>query len=151
MPPSIDLKPVTRASLERPFQLLIDGVWRPAQSGKTLAVFNPADGRPIATIPAGGKDDVDLAVAAARRAFDAGVWSGMPPGERAKILWRIADLIEVRQAEFAELETLDNGKPVWMSAKVDVPMAVASFAIGRAGAQRSPARRARRTCPANSW
>ena len=120
-------KDVTQATLGRPFQLLINGVWQDAQSGETLDVINPADGRVIAAIPAGGKIDVDLAVAAARRAFDSGAWTSITPGERAKILWRVADLIEARGEEFAELETLDNGKPIWMSTRLDVPGSAASF------------------------
>lgn len=116
----------TAATLKRPFQLLIDGAWVDARSGQTLDVFNPADGRRIATIPAGDKADIDLAVAAARRAFE-GPWAAVTPGERAKLLWRIADLLEARQEEFAELETLDNGKPIVMSKRVDVPGAVASL------------------------
>lgn len=117
----------TRATLRRPFQLLIDGAWVDAQSGETLEVVNPADGQAIATIPAGGKADIDRAVAAARKAFDTAAWTSIPPGERARILWRIADLIEARQEEFAELETLDNGKPIWMSKRVDVAGAIASL------------------------
>lgn len=120
-------KDVTQATLGRPFQLLINGVWQDAQNGETLDVINPADGRVIAAIPAGGKIDVDLAVAAARRAFDSGAWTSITPGERAKILWRVADLIEARGEEFAELETLDNGKPIWMSTRLDVPGSAASF------------------------
>lgn len=117
----------TRASLERPFRLLIDGAWADAQGGRTLDVVNPADGRVIATIPAGDRPDVDLAVAAARRAFEAGPWTTLTPGERARMLWRVADLIEARAEEFAELETLDNGKPILMSKRVDVPAAVATL------------------------
>lgn len=124
---SIQLKAETHASLKRPFQLLIDGAWTDSASGETLEVVNPADGGVIASIPAGDKPDIDRAVAAARRAFDGGAWTTITPGERAKILWRIADLIEARQEEFAELETLDNGKPIWMSTRVDVPIAIAAF------------------------
>lgn len=126
MPTPIGPSEATAATLKRPFQLLIDGAWVDARSGQTLDVINPADGRRIATIPAGDKADVDLAVAAARRALE-GPWAAVTPGERAKMLWRIADLLEARQEEFAELETLDNGKPIVMSRRVDVPGAVASL------------------------
>lgn len=124
---SIDPKENTRASLKRPFQMLIDGRWLDSQSGQTLDVYNPADGSVIAKIPAGDKQDVDLAVRAARRAFDDGAWAAVTPSDRAKMLWRIADLIESRKEEFAELETLDNGKPVTMSTWVDVPAAVSTL------------------------
>lgn len=117
----------TRASLGRPFHLLIDGAWCDPVSGESLDVINPADGKTIARIPAAGREDVDQAVAAARRAFDGGAWPAMPPGERSKLLWRIADLIEARQLEFAELETLDNGKPVTMSKWVDIPASVSAL------------------------
>ncbi|MBO4225274.1 aldehyde dehydrogenase [Bradyrhizobium neotropicale] len=122
---SIDLGEQTRATLNRPFQLLIDGAWTDSQGDDTLDVFNPADGSVIATIPAGNKQDIDRAVSAARRAFESCPWSVMTPGHRAKMLWRIADLIEARQEEFAELETLDNGKPIMMSKKVDIPASIA--------------------------
>lgn len=127
MPTAIELTKETQAALERPFQLLIDGRWVDAQSGETLDVFNPADGGAIAKIPAGGQGDINRAVAAARRAFESGPWTTMPPGERAKLLWRIADLIEARKEEFAELETLDNGKPITMSKWVDVPASVSAL------------------------
>ncbi len=127
MSSSIAPKEETQRSLKRPFQLLIDGAWMNAQNGETLEVINPADGCVIATIPAGGKHDIDLAVSAARRAFESGPWAIMAPGQRARLLWRIADLIEARHAEFAELETLDNGKPIVMSANVDVPASVATL------------------------
>jgi len=117
----------TQQSLGRPFQLLIDGAWSPAASGETLDVVNPADETVIARIPAGGSEDIDRAVMAARRAFEAGPWTKMTPGERSRLLWRIADLLEARQGEFAELETLDNGKPVTMSKWVDVPAAIAAL------------------------
>lgn len=124
---SIDPKEPTRATLDRPFQLLIDGSWTDAQSGKTLDVFNPADGRVIAKIPAGDKQDIDRAVTAARRAFEGRPWAIMTPSDRAKLLWRIADLIEAQKEEFAELETLDNGKPIAMSKRLDIPAAIATL------------------------
>ncbi|HEY9090228.1 aldehyde dehydrogenase family protein [Parasphingorhabdus sp.] len=117
----------TQTVLDRPFQLLIDGAWSDSKSGETLDVVNPADGSVIAKIPAGTEQDVDRAVVAARLAFEAGAWARMTPGDRAKLLWRIADLIEARKEEFAELETLDNGKPITMSTWVDVPAAVAAL------------------------
>ncbi|MFV3126705.1 aldehyde dehydrogenase family protein [Niveispirillum sp. KHB5.9] len=123
----IDLKEQTRLSLARPFQLLIDGRWTDVESGEALDVVNPADGGIIARIPAGGGADIDRAVIAARRAFESGPWPSMIPGERSRMLWRIADLIEARKEEFAELETLDNGKPIMMSTWVDVPASVAAL------------------------
>lgn len=117
----------TRESLSRPFQLLIDGAWTDAADGETIDVVNPADEQVIAAIPAGGREDIDRAVRAARQAFETGPWARMTPGERARLLWRIADLLEARQAEFAELETLDNGKPITMSKWVDVPASISAL------------------------
>lgn len=124
---SIDVTEKTRASLDRPFQLLIDGRWTDPDSGDRLDVVNPADGGVIASIPAGGARDIDRAVAAARRAFESGPWASPPASERARLLWRLADLIEARKEEFAELETLDNGKPITMAKWVDVPASVAAL------------------------
>ena len=84
--------------------MLIDGKQVPAVSGKTFAVYNPATGGVIANVPEGDKADVDLAVAAARRAFDERRWLRISPSERGRILWRIADLIERDLEELAELE-----------------------------------------------
>lgn len=117
----------TENSLKRPFKMLIGGSWVDAESGETLETRNPADGSVIATIPAGDKADIDKAVAAARRAFEHGPWSTMQPGARAKILWRIAELIEERADVFAELETLDNGKPIRASRTLDAPGAAMYF------------------------
>jgi Aldehyde dehydrogenase family len=91
--------------------MLINGRQVPAASGKTFAVYNPATGGVIANVPEGDKADVDLAVRAARRAFDERRWGKVSPSERGRILWRIAELIERNLDELAELESIDNGKP----------------------------------------
>lgn len=124
---SFDPQDQTRASLARPFKLLIDGAWVDPIANASLDVVNPANGQVIAAIPAAGAADVDRAVAAARRAFEESRWTALTPGERGKVLWRMADLIEARQEEFAELETLDNGKPIFMSKRVDIPASIASL------------------------
>ena len=107
--------------------MLIDGKQVPAVSGKTFAVYNPATGGVIANVPEGDKADVDLAVAAARRAFDERRWSRVSPSERGRILWRIADLIERDLEELAELESIDNGKPYAVARVADLPLAVDMF------------------------
>lgn len=117
----------TRGFLSRPHQMLIGGKWIDSASGETLAVVNPADGSTIANIQAGNEQDIDRAVKAARKAFDDGPWSTMSLGARAKLLWRIADLIEGRAEEFAVLETLDNGKPITSSRAADIPGSVSMF------------------------
>ena len=84
----------------------------------------PRAGQEISRIVDASDADVDRAVAAARAAFDDGRWSDMAPGKRERIINKLADLIEARGAEFAELEAIDNGKPVGMATMVDVPGAV---------------------------
>ncbi len=101
-------------------KLLIGGKWVDAQSGKTFPVYNPADGQVIAQVAEGDKADVDLAVKAARAAFESGPWPKMAPNARAKLLWKLADALEANADEFALIETLDNGKPLKMSRLVDV-------------------------------
>ncbi len=107
--------------------LLIDGRLVPAASGKTFAVHDPATGRVIAHVPEADKADVDLAVAAARRAFDDGRWARVTPSERGRLLWRLADLIERDLEELAELESIDNGKPYAVARIADLPLAVDMF------------------------
>ena len=107
--------------------MLIDGKLVQAASGKTFAVYNPATGTVIANVPEGDKADVDLAVAAARRAFDSGVWAKVGPSGRGKMLWKMADLIERNLEELAELESIDNGKPYAVARVADLPLSVDMF------------------------
>jgi phenylacetaldehyde dehydrogenase len=110
-----------RAFIGKKPRLLINGEWVEARSGKTLAVFDPATGSEIARVAEAGVEDVDRAVAAARAAFESGPWPEMLPAAREALLWRLADLIEQHAAEFAEIESLDNGKTRFMASIVDVP------------------------------
>lgn len=105
-------------------KLLIDGKWIAAASGKTFFTHNPADGGKLADIAAADAEDVDLAVAAARRAFEDGPWSKMTPATRAKLIWRLADALEAKAEEFAFIETLDNGKPLNDAKVVDLPHSI---------------------------
>ena len=104
--------------------MLVGGEWRDAVAGTRLDVRNPATGDVITTVPSAGKEDVDLAVAAARAAFESPEWGGARPVDRERWLFRLADLVEANAKELAELETLDNGKPFVISQRVDVPSAV---------------------------
>src|ERR1700733_8805851 len=106
--------------LAKEHKLLIDGKWVAARSGKTFPVEDPATEETIAHVPAGDKADIDLAVAAARRAFETGPWSRISPGDRSRLVWQLGDLLEKHIDEFAELEALDNGKPVTNARKGDV-------------------------------
>jgi aldehyde dehydrogenase (NAD+)/phenylacetaldehyde dehydrogenase len=115
------------AFLRAPKQLLIGGKWVPAKSGKTFETINPANEEVLALIAEGDKADVDVAVAAARKVFDDGGWPSMSPHQRARLLFKIADLIDQHVEELAELETLDNGKPLTFSRAFDVPAAAETF------------------------
>jgi acyl-CoA reductase-like NAD-dependent aldehyde dehydrogenase len=105
--------------------LLLDGERVQAADGRTFATLDPATGREIAEVAHGGREDVARAVAAARRAFEAPAWAGLAAGARGQLLQRLADLVEAHGAELAELEALDNGKPVKLARAVDVASAVA--------------------------
>jgi phenylacetaldehyde dehydrogenase len=93
-------------------KLYIDGQWLEAGSGETFDVIDPATGQVFDRVPKGDKADIDRAVAAARRAFDDGPWAAMTPSDRGKLVWRLGDLVEKHADEIAEIEALDNGKPV---------------------------------------
>src|SRR5262250_528258 len=108
-------------------RMLIDGAWVEAASGKTLPVYDPATEEVIAHVAEGDSADIERAVRAARRAFDAGPWRKVTPSERGRMLWRLADLLEARLEEFAQLEALDNGKPLKVARVADVPLAVDMF------------------------
>src|SRR5271155_4296554 len=111
----------------KPRKMLIGGKWVNAVSGKTFETFNPATGEVLARVAEGDREDIDRAVKAARRAFESGPWPAMSPSERGRLLLKLADLLESHLEEFAELETLDNGKPVFFSRIVDIPTAVDVF------------------------
>jgi phenylacetaldehyde dehydrogenase len=113
--------------LSQPRKMLIGGQWVAAQSGKTFETYNPATGDVLATVAEGDRADIDLAVAAARTAFESGPWPDTAPAERGRLLWKLSNLIEQHLEELAELETLDNGKPLFFSRAVDVPTAVEVF------------------------
>ncbi|MEI9983444.1 MAG: aldehyde dehydrogenase family protein [Aliidongia sp.] len=116
-----------RAFLERRGKLLIDGKLVAAVSGKSFPVYNPATGTVIANVAEADRADVDLAVKAARRAFDDGSWTRVKPAERARLLWKLGDLIEAHLDELAEIESLDNGKPAAVARVADVPLSAEMF------------------------
>lgn len=117
----------SREFVARPKMLLIGGEWVPAISGKTFEVFNPANGAVIAHAAEGDKADIDLAVAAAQRAFTGGAWPKVTPAERSKLVWRIGDLILRYADELAELESIDNGKPATYARMLDVQLSADAF------------------------
>ncbi len=112
--------------LQRKPSLLINNQWVSSKGG-TIAVINPATEEKISEIVDATDEDVELAVAAAREAFDTGEWGRTPAGERERLLHRLADLIDENRAELAELEYLDNGKPRKFFFNGDVPGAARNF------------------------
>jgi len=113
--------------IAKPRKMLIGGKWVDAVSGKTFETYNPATGEVLARVAEGDKADIDLAVKAARKAFESGTWPNMTPSGRGRLLWKLADLVDEHHEELAELETLDNGKPVFFSRIVDVPTVSDAF------------------------
>jgi aldehyde dehydrogenase (NAD+) len=107
--------------------LLIGGKWLDSVSGKTFATTNPANGETICRVAEGDKADVDLAVKAARKAFEEGPWPRMNASERGRLLNKLADLIEENKEELAALESLDNGKPYRDSLAADLPLTIKCY------------------------
>jgi phenylacetaldehyde dehydrogenase len=118
----------TAEFFSRQHRMLIDGRFVPAASGKTFPVYNPATGEVVARVPEAEEEDVNRAVSAARRAFDEGPWSKtLSPSQRGQLLWKLADLLEANLEEFAEIESLDNGKPLSVARVADVPLTIDMF------------------------
>ncbi|KAL6969474.1 aldehyde dehydrogenase (NAD(+)) [Sarracenia purpurea var. burkii] len=126
----------TAAAIEEPIkpsvcvdytQLLINGKFVDAASGKTFPTVDPRTGEVITHVSEGDAEDINRAVSAARKAFDEGPWPKMTAYERSRILFRFADLIEKHNDEIAALETWDNGKPYEQSAKIEIPMLARLF------------------------
>ncbi|WP_031506361.1 aldehyde dehydrogenase family protein [Streptomyces megasporus] len=107
------------------YGLFVDGEFREAADGRVFKTVSPSTEEVLAEVAHAGAEDVDAAVAAARRAF--GPWSALPGSERAKYLFRIARIIQERSRELAVLETLDNGKPIRETRDVDLPLVAAHF------------------------
>ena len=112
------------AKLTFPTEAFVDGSFRPALSGQTFETTNPATGQVLAQIAACGPDDVDVAVAAAKAAFDDGRWSRLSPNERKHTLLRFADLLDQHAQELAVMESVDSGKPIRECQNTDVPEAI---------------------------
>ena len=108
------------AFLNRPLRLYIDGAF--VETEGALATVNPATGRTLAEAPLATEREVDAAVTAAARAFE--TWRSTPPTERARRMWALADLLEANKDEFATIEVLDNGKPMWEAQAVDIALTI---------------------------
>lgn len=107
--------------------LLINGKWEAAADGAVSDVYNPSSGHVISTAASATREDTERAIAAARSSFDKGVWTGLTPAERGKILWRAADLLEQYADEVAELEMLDAGKSFAGARNGEIPFAADCF------------------------
>jgi gamma-glutamyl-gamma-aminobutyraldehyde dehydrogenase len=132
------------ATLSIEGRAFIDGEYRDAEGGRTFDCLSPIDGKLLAKVADSGAADVDAAVAAARRAFDSGVWSGLNPRQRKAVLLRWAASIREHMDELALLETLDAGKPIADTTSVDVPGAAYCVewfaeAIDKIGGEVAPA------------
>jgi acyl-CoA reductase-like NAD-dependent aldehyde dehydrogenase len=117
------LSDAARSFAAGPHRLLIGGERLEAADGRTFETLDPATGRVIADVPQAGADDVDRAVGAAREAFEDGRWTGIAAAKRTRAMLALADAIESHADELAELESLDNGKPVKLAKRVDVALA----------------------------
>jgi aldehyde dehydrogenase (NAD+) len=116
------LSDAARSFAAGPHRLLIGGERPEAADGRTFETLDPATGRVIAEVPQAGPADVDRAVRAAREAFEDGRWSGIVAAKRTRAMLALADAVEAHADELAELESLDNGKPVKLAKRVDVPL-----------------------------
>jgi phenylacetaldehyde dehydrogenase len=124
---SPQIHPQVADFLERPRKMLINGQWVNAASGKTFPTYNPATGEILVQVAEGDREDIERAVKAARKAFDQGPWRQMTAAERARLIWKLADLIDAHTEELGYIESLDNGKPLAVAKAADVPLAAELF------------------------
>ncbi|MER9593166.1 aldehyde dehydrogenase [Mesorhizobium australicum] len=122
----VDYKTQAKA-LKLPTKMIVDGLRTAALSGKTHATLNPATGKVLAELPAGSAADVDKAVAVARQAFEDGRWSRLTPGNRKKVLLRLASIIEENALDLALMESLESGKTISDCINIDLPEAINSL------------------------
>src|SRR6266540_3593554 len=109
----------------RNYKLWIDGQWQDTKGGRMMSIEDPTTGNQIAEVVDASREDVDRAVLAAKRAFYDGRWSKKSPGERSKIIWKLADLLEENAEELAKVESENTGKPYqYVSLGGDIPFAV---------------------------
>ncbi len=108
----------------KPGKLFINGKWVDSVSGKTFDTLNPATEEVLTSVAEGDKADIDLAVAAARKAFEEGPWRKMDARDRGRIIYKIAGLVEKNKDELAWLDTMDNGKPISETTNADLPLVI---------------------------
>ena len=127
MEQTIKLNPRVQEFLKGTKKLLINGELVEAASGKTFETLDPSNGKVLAVVSEAGPEDVDKAVKAARTAFDKGPWKKMSASERSRLIYKLADLMEEHKEALAQLDTLDNGKPIGETTNADVPLAIDHF------------------------
>ncbi len=121
------LSQTVRDFLSSPRKMLIGGDWVNSSSGKTFPVFDPSSGETVAHVAEGDREDIERAVTAARNAFEDGPWRKLTPSERGRIVWKLGELILENADELAELESVDNGKPMGVARVADIPLSADIF------------------------
>ena len=124
---NIELKPKVKAFLNEEIKMFINGEFVPSISGKTFETYNPATEDVLAVVCEAQEEDIDIAVKAARFAFESGPWAEMTTAERAHLIYKLADLIEEHREELAQLEALDNGKPYQVALDDDISATVENY------------------------
>lgn len=123
----IQVRPDVHKFISESRKMLINGEWTNSASGKTFPVYNPATGEVLVQVAEGDKADIDQAVQAARKAFESGPWHKITPSKRGHLLFRLSELLQEHSEEFAQLESLDNGKPFSVARVADIPLAIDMF------------------------
>ncbi|HET7656983.1 MAG TPA: aldehyde dehydrogenase family protein [Bacillales bacterium] len=124
---TLETRPKVADFLKGTKKLYINGKWVDSVSGRTFESLNPATGEVLAVLSDAHADDVNAAVEAARKAFDEGPWSKMNAADRSRLIYKLADLMEENKEELAQLDTLDNGKPIRETTAADIPLAIEHF------------------------
>lgn len=124
---SFQISPKVEVFLQGTKKLFINGEWVESVQNNVFSSINPATGEVLAVVSEAREEDVDRAVKAARQAFDHGEWSTMSAADRSRLIYKLADLIEANKRELAELETLDNGKPLRETRAADLPLTIEHF------------------------
>ncbi|MFK7733036.1 MAG: aldehyde dehydrogenase, partial [Pseudomonadales bacterium] len=127
MSQTYEISDAVKSRLASEQHLLLDGSWQAASDGSSTPVYDPSSGSEMTRAAAATEADAEAAVQAARRSFDDASWRGLTPSARAKVLWRVADLLEEHGDEIAELEMLDAGKPYAGARHGEIPFAADCF------------------------
>ena len=134
------------------YKLWIDGKWEDTQGGNVMSIEDPTTGKEIAEVIDASRADVDRAVQAAKRAFYDGRWSKLVPGERSKLIWKLADLLEANAESLAKLESDNTGKPYqYVSLGGDIPFAVDNLRFFAGAARDTHGSHAGEFAPSRGW